>query len=257
MRTNDEVNADGLAREIEGINRARRELTTRAQNEAETQLAAQIADDAPLYMVASEEFEPGIVGLVAGKISERFYRPAIVIERGETESRGSARSIAEFHITEALDEVSDLLAAPRRPRARGRLYGGDSAAADFESALREVAAEKLAAHSDLRPTLKVDAEVPFDEIKPLLHEQLARLEPMGQENPLPLLLCRNVRVRDVRKIGGGKHLRLVLDDGPHSAVVDAVAFGRASRPGISARRWRLMSCFSWRSTSGRGGGDCR
>lgn len=229
LRTNDEVNADGLAREIEGINRARRELTTRAQNEAETQLAAQVADDAPLYMVASEEFEPGIVGLVAGKISERFYRPAIVIERGESESRGSARSIAEFHITEALDAVSELLL---RHGGHARAAGFTLKTArlpDFESALREVAAEKLADYSDLRPSLKIDAEVPFDEVKPLLHEQLARLEPMGQENPSPLLLCRSVRVRDVRKIGGGKHLRLVLDAGPHSAVVDAVAFGQGEQ----------------------------
>lgn len=233
LRTRDKSEAHKLSNQLEALNQQRRDITAAAQTEAEQLLsangAAKAGDEQSIYVVSSPNFQSGIVGLVAGRLMDRYYRPAIVIEQGDDESRGSARSIAEFDISNALDEVSSLLVR----------HGGHSRAAgftvetaklnDFRAALQSVAARDLAEYDNLRPSLMIDAEVGLNEINWALQEQFARLEPTGQENPTPLLLCKNCRVRDVKSLSGGKHMRLILDSadakGPkYDQVVDAIAF---------------------------------
>ena len=225
LRTSDPVKAYTLATELEALNNRRRSLTDEAHATAEAQLAEQMRRERALYVVHSPQFVSGIVGLVAGKLMDRFYRPVLVIEEGEQESRGSARSIPEFDISAALDEVGGLLIR----------HGGHSRAAgftvatnrlpEFADALHTIAQRDLSSQVNLRPTLYVDAVVQLDQINWLIQEQFMRLEPMGQENPSPLLLCRNVRVREARPIGNQKqHMRLIIDSGPNTPVLDAVAF---------------------------------
>jgi len=228
LRTADEVEAYTLTTRLEALNQQRRNLTAAAQTEAEQLLAQQAASTGAaadsIYIVHSPSFQSGIVGLVAGKLTDQYYRPSVVIEEGADESRGSARSIAEFDISQALDEVHELLVR----------HGGHSRAAGFtvetkrlpafKEALTEVAARKLSSYEELRPTLYIDADVPFGDVNWALQQQLTRLEPTGQENPAPLLLCRRCRVREVRPVGQRKHLRLILDGGPSTAVLDAIAF---------------------------------
>ncbi|HET7377928.1 MAG TPA: single-stranded-DNA-specific exonuclease RecJ, partial [Anaerolineae bacterium] len=107
LLTNDPVEADRIALDLDLQNRERQFLTKELTNKAR---AMALADrrDGPLIFVADPEFKAGIVGLVAGRLAEEFYRPAIIVERGENESRGSCRSIPEFHITRALDECAEL-----------------------------------------------------------------------------------------------------------------------------------------------------
>lgn len=224
LRTGDATDAYNLAMELESLNHQRRTLTDQAQTEVEAQLAAMGIDDPALLFVHSPSLLPGIVGLVAGKLSDRFYRPAVVVEEGPAESRGSARSIAEFDISRALDEVSGYLVR----------HGGHSRAAGFtvktahlpafKAALVEIAERELAERSSLRPTLLVDAEIELDEVTWGVRDQFARLEPTGHDNWPPLLLSRAVRVRDLRTVGGGKHLRMVLERDSTGPVIDAVAF---------------------------------
>lgn len=240
LRTNDPVKAYNLAMELEALNKQRRDLTAAAQDEAEQLLALQFAtrqaarapanevssspQNEQILVVHSPNFQAGVVGLVAGKLTDRYYRPAVVIEEKEEESRGSARSIEEFDISHALDEVTHLLVR----------HGGHSRAAGFtvqtaklplfREALQDVARRELAAKEDLRPTLQVDAKVEMSQINWALVEQFKRLEPTGQENPAPLLLCSNCRVREVRPVGDRKHLRLILDGGSSTNAVDAIAF---------------------------------
>ncbi|MEX1020906.1 MAG: DHHA1 domain-containing protein, partial [Litorilinea sp.] len=228
LRTPDPAEAYTLAAELEDLNDARRTMTDAAQIEAEPQVQAQMEADASVLVVRSPALRSGIVGLVAGKLAERFYRPAVVIEEGEEFARGSARSIEEFNITQALDGLSEMLVR----------YGGHSRAAGFtiaaenlphfEIRLREIADEQLPNLRELRPTLAIDAEVPLDQLNWGLREQFARLEPLGSANPAPLLKTR-ARLRDVRTVGKGKHLRLVVDDGPATPVLDAVAFQQGER----------------------------
>jgi single-stranded-DNA-specific exonuclease len=224
LRTKDPVEAFALTQELEALNRERQRLTNEAQTAAEEQLARQSADGAPLYVVSSPHFKSGIVGLVAGKLVERFYRPAVVIEQQDGESRGSARSIAELDISAALDEVGHLLVRHGGHKRAAGFTVATHRLPDFTAALQEVAARELSRHPELRPTLYIDAEVALDQLNWGLQEQFARLEPTGYENPPPLLVSRRARVREARTVGEGRHLRLALDSGPNTPVLDAVFF---------------------------------
>jgi single-stranded-DNA-specific exonuclease len=224
LRTTDVTEAYTLATELEALNKQRRTLTDQAQAAAEAQLNGLLAANAPMLFVHSPNILSGVVGLVAGKLADRFYRPAVVVEEGPEESRGSARSIAEFDISRALDAVSGHLLR----------HGGHSRAAGFtvktanlpalEEELTALAASALGERQDLRPTLWIDAETTLEQLTWGALGQLTRLEPTGYDNPTPRLLCRQVRVRDVRSVGGGKHLRLIVDQDARSTVLDAVAF---------------------------------
>ena len=244
LRTTDPVKAFDYAARLETLNNDRRRLTDAALIEAEQQLAGLNGDDPALVTIASEHFLPGIVGLVAGKLSERFYRPAVVVEQGVDFSRGSARSIPELDISAALDQVSDMLVR----------HGGHSRAAgftvetarlpEFSEALQGIAASGLAGYDDLRPTLAVDAQVEFDQLGWALAEQFARLEPMGQGNPTPLLLGHNLRVREARTVGKGKHLKLTIDEHEGSRVLDGIAFNMGDCARSLVRDDRIDAVFS-------------
>ena len=81
---------------------------------------------------------------------------------------------------------------------------------------------------ELRPTLEIDVETPLSDIDWALLEQFPRLEPTGQQNRTPKLLSRSVHVRDVRTVGRNKHLKLIVDAGPQTRVVDVIAFSQGS-----------------------------
>jgi single-stranded-DNA-specific exonuclease len=213
--------AANLAQELEELNRHRQRLTAETLDRAKEQVLA-AGESEKLLFAAGEDFLSGIVGLVAGRLTEEFYRPAVVVELGPEESRGSARSIPEFNITAALDRCSDLFIK----------YGGHAAAAGFTVAndhlkvlqerLREIASEQLEG-VELTPTLLIDAEVELSEVDWATQALLTQLEPCGYANPAPLLLSRRAIVRDARAVGTeGGHLKLTLSDG--RVVWDAIAF---------------------------------
>jgi len=218
----DGLETKALAERLGELNRRRQQLTDETVAAAETQVLAG-DPEARLYLAASRDFKPGIVGLAASRLTEAYYRPSIVVELGEKESRGSCRSIPEFDITAALDECQDLLIR----------HGGHRAAAGFTVAtanvpvlrerLRAIAAEQLAG-VELRPTLEIDAEVPLEEIGWPSRDLMSQLEPCGAGNPTPVLLSRDVEVRDIRTMGADqKHLKLALRD-LRGATWDAILF---------------------------------
>jgi single-stranded-DNA-specific exonuclease len=223
LTSTDQQETRELAQQLGQLNERRQTLTEQVVAEAEAQVLAG-DPDAHLYLAASPEFLPGIVGLAASRLTETYYRPTVVVELGEQQSRGSCRSIPEFDITAALDRCADLLIR----------HGGHAAAAGFTIAsdrldalrrcLQAIAAEQLAG-ADLRPLLKIDAEIPLEEVDWATHALLGGLEPCGTDNPHPVLLSRGVEVRDRRAIGGEqKHLKLTLRDG-RGVSWDAIYFG--------------------------------
>jgi len=224
LRTQDPTEAYTLSGSLDEFNQRRRSLTEKAQNEAEAQLAAVLPDDPAIFIVGSESFDHGIVGLVAGRLTDRYYRPAIVMREEAEETRGSARSIPEFNISHALDAVSELLVRHGGHHLAAGFTVKNANLPAFRASLQEIAGSALADRTALRPTLEIDAVTPLPDVNWGIVEQFARLEPTGQENPPPVLLARNARVREVRTVGSGKHLRLVVDEGATGPVFDAVAF---------------------------------
>ncbi|GAB4477706.1 MAG: single-stranded-DNA-specific exonuclease RecJ [Anaerolineae bacterium] len=214
-----------LAKKLNDINRDRQEKTRQMQERAEEVMTSPASRH--LLFAADNHFEQGIVGLVAGRLTEQYYRPSVVVHIGDDESHGSCRSIPEFHITQALDRCSDLL----------ERYGGHAAAAGFtvrnqhistlEQRLTEIAEDVLTGR-ELAPLLEIDAEISLRDITPDLMAALDRLEPTGEGNPQPIFATRGVTIRRRQVVGAnGQHLKLRLEQ--DGAWKDAIAFRRGDQ----------------------------
>ena len=223
LTTDNRMVAGLLAQQLENQNRERQDITRQIQEQAE-KMALEKDPQALLLFAAHPDFNSGVVGLAASRLMEHYYRPAIVAQQGETYTRGSCRSIKEFHITDALDQCADLL----------EHHGGHAAAAGFTvrnerlpellERLRAIAEEKLS-NQELRPTLNADVELPLSDLKPELISLLKYLEPTGQENNAAVFVSRDLRVVNHRTVGrNASHLKLTVSDG--DIYYDAIAFGK-------------------------------
>lgn len=202
------------------LNEERQKITKDAYEEARKK----IIPDSPLLFVKGI-FPQGVIGIVAGKLSREFYRPAIVIQEGEGPLRGSARSIPEFDLIETLTSLKNLL----------ERYGGHARAAGFtispdkvEIFQRDVLklAEKKLAGVELFPTITVESTLFFDQITEKTLAEVEQLEPFGQENHRPVFLTKGISLIEENRMGKEKeHLRLKLRDG--EKVLNAVGFNLA------------------------------
>lgn len=206
--TDDEREAIQLAQKLQALNVQRQELTRNAQGLVRARLEADGLLDVPLIFAADRNFQPGVVGLVAGRLTEEFYRPSVVMEEGDEESRASCRSIPEFDITAALDKRADLLVR----------HGGHAQAAGFtvqnenipalKDHLMDMARQAKEAQ-DWTPRLEVDAEVSPETLSIELADELRLLEPTGHHNSLPVFVTRGLRVVETRTVGKeSQHLKL-------------------------------------------------
>lgn len=221
LTTTSPYEAGDLALKLNQQNIDRQKLTKEIQTQAEA-LALEGGSDTLLLFAVHPEFNHGVVGLAASRLTEMFYRPAVVGHFGEETTRCSCRSIPEFHITKALDECADLLVR----------HGGHAAAAGFTvrnenleelvARLRSIAKRELDG-CDLRASMSADVEVPLSQLTFGLIEQLERLQPTGYGNPEPVFISRKVKVQGARTVGAdGKHLKLSLTDGRFT--FDAIGF---------------------------------
>ncbi len=222
--TRDENRGIALAQKIDQRNRERQILTEKTILHARG-IWLNEGGESNLIFVGDKSYQEGIVGLVAGKLSEEFYRPAIVFSQGKEFSKGSARSIKEFNVIEAIRSCAEILAS----------HGGHPQAAGFtvettkisllKEKLTEIAQKKLKSEN-LSPTLKVDMELDLDEVNFALYQQIIKLGPFGQENPQPVFVSRGVKIVEARTVGNGqKHLKLRLSDPLSRFSFEAIAFG--------------------------------
>jgi single-stranded-DNA-specific exonuclease len=221
-----------LAVELEENNVQRQKLSQEGLSRAREKLAGKT--HLPLLMEGDESYSVGIIGLVAGKLVDEFYKPAVVVSIGPELCRGSCRSIPEFNIVSALEKCSDLVTA----------FGGHPLAAGFsvprekmtplEHRLVQLATEQLS-HVDLRPELKIDAEIPLDDLAGDTFNSIQGLGPFGRGNPQPTFLTRQVEVMECRAFGGrGEWLGLKLRQG--GATWRAVDFeSRRKREEVPSR----------------------
>jgi single-stranded-DNA-specific exonuclease len=220
LMTDSPDEARSLAEWLGKKNAERQKLTTKMLEKAREKVADQ--PDAPVLIAADYSFSAGIMGLVAGRLSEEYYRPVIVVRLGDRISGGSCRSIPEFDITGALGRCSHLLTN----------YGGHAGAAGlgirtvnlprFREEFTELAAKELEG-VDLRPKIDIDAEVSLGDLAGDTYSTIQKMAPFGQGNPAPVFLSRGVRVVECRTMGNGEdHLRMKLQQG--GTLWDAVAF---------------------------------
>jgi single-stranded-DNA-specific exonuclease len=226
LLTNDPAEARALAERLEGLNRERRAVTDAVLAAAIEEVERDGLDRRPALVLAHEGWHPGVIGIVASQLVERYYRPAVLIALEAAGGKGSARSIPPLHLVEALGDAAGHLAA----------YGGHAMAAGlsmeaasvpaFREAFIAAVAQRLGPE-DLQPLQVVDAEIPLDAVTPALAAELQRLAPYGRGHPEPVFLTRGLRAAGTRLVGDGAHLRLVVTDGVRT--VDAIAFQRGEQ----------------------------
>ena len=199
--------ADRIAAELNALNTERRDLEQDILTEAESMLGG-FTPDVPAIVVAGEDWNVGVIGIVASRLVEKYYRPSIVLTRQGDVYKGSCRSIAGLHMYDALAACRDTLIQ----------FGGHAMAAgltlecnrveDFRCAFANYVNTHLN-YEDFTPKISIEALVaPADWTIPMV-EEIALLEPYGMGNPRPIFGVRDVRPRTAAAIGAdGKHLRM-------------------------------------------------
>ena len=166
----------------------------------------------------------GVIGIVASKITEMYFKPSILLcEEGEI-GKGSGRSVPGFDLYETLTECSNTI---------GR-FGGHAMAVgitinkeqfgEFRKQFEQLAKEKDI--EDIVPILKIDSQISLDEIDKNMVESLRELEPFGEENKTPLFLFRNLKIDSIRALTDGKHLKLTVKENKN--IVNAIGFNIGS-----------------------------
>jgi single-stranded-DNA-specific exonuclease len=225
LLTDDPAEAARLAQRLEGLNVERQALDQRILDEALAQVEATAGPDDAAFVLAGEGWHPGVVGIVASRVVERYGRPAFLIALDGDIGKGSGRSISRFDLHGALLACGDLL----------ERYGGHHMAAgltirrdrldEFRERFAGVARELLAPE-DLGPEQRVDLEVGLHEVTPELERLMRHLEPCGTGNASPVFGVRGVRLAGRSRVGQG-HLKGMLDDG--RSRLPAIGFQWADR----------------------------
>jgi len=210
--TRDEGEARELAAWLSGQNERRREEEQQTLQEAEEKLAAEVdLSRERVIVLSSEEWHPGVIGIVASRLVERYHRPALLIAVREGMGKGSGRSIAGLNLRQALRECAPLLTR----------YGGHHYAAGFGDAEEEIealrrrineVAETRLAMADLTRQVEIDAEAGLRELGTEAVSELNRLAPFGMGNAAPVLATRGLQVERATRVGDGSHLSLWLRD---------------------------------------------
>jgi single-stranded-DNA-specific exonuclease len=222
LLTDDAAQGRALARDLDAVNRERQQILERTLAEAVEQAEGDAL--APAFVVAGEGWHPGVVGLVAGRLAERYHRPAVAVALAGESGRGSARSVPGFNLVEALHACRpQLLASGGHAMAAG-LSIAREAVPEFRKAFQDLAGvgatDRAAAFR-----LLLDAEVQLGDLTAHLVGELEGLGPFGAGNPEPVLAVKGVRTLDRRIIGDGRHLRLDVSDG--TATIGAIGFAMA------------------------------
>lgn len=224
LLTQDLTEARGLAQELDAYNTQRRSIGREIQEQA-LELAKNQADCFGLVLHAPQWHE-GVIGIIASKVAETYYRPAIVLTDDDAgKLKGSGRSIPQFSLYKGLSACADLLVG----------FGGHSQAAGlrltkdnleaFQKRFNEVVAQALA-HQKPKPTLLLDAALGFGQVDYDLLKELELLAPYGPDNPKPVFLSPQVTVR-TRRVVGADHVFLDLRDNEAGVTLRAKAWNQA------------------------------
>ena len=239
LLTSDPAKASNIAAMLEEANRTRQRFEREMTAQAVTQLDLPTLADSHVVLVSGEDWNPGLIGLTAGRLCERFHLPAIALSTHGDTAVGSCRSIPGVSIYKALQACEDLL----------ERYGGHEQAAGLtvktenipllrerlESVISSAAPEET-----FLPVMDYDLIVPFRTWNPDSMAWLSRLEPTGCGNPPPLFLLQGAEVQAIRRVGkDGSHLKFTILDEDLS-IVEAIAFGAGDAADESPRTLDLL-----------------
>ncbi|HEX9581060.1 MAG TPA: single-stranded-DNA-specific exonuclease RecJ [Gemmatimonadales bacterium] len=226
LLADDAETARGLATRLESVNAERQRMDQAILEEALEDVEREVDLDRQWGLVlARDGWHPGVIGIVASRVVERFGRPTILVALDGAEGRGSGRSIPRFDLHAALMACAPHLSRfGGHPMAAGLSVSREALPA-FRDAFNEVAHQRLEP-DDLIPRQRVDLVVRLDQLDLRLERMLRALEPCGSGNPAPVFGAAGVRARDARVVGG-RHLRFVLDDG--AARLTGIGFDWAER----------------------------
>lgn len=217
----EEEGADVMAQELKELNDLRKDMTQKSLEQAVAMVEEQYLEDKVLVAFLPDAHE-SLAGIIAGRLRERYHKPALVLTRGEEGIKGSGRSIETYHMFQALVEVKELLVK----------FGGHPMAAGLSlkeenvNALRKALNEKARLTAeDFIPKVWIDVPMPIEYISEDLIGELEQLEPFGQGNVKPQFAQKHLHIRNARVLGKNKNavkLSLVSDQG---TAMDSMLFG--------------------------------
>jgi len=222
----DPADAHALASSLETHNQTRQKMQTLVVAEAMAMIEAdEILKNQDIIVVYKEGWHKGVLGIVASRIVDKYYRPTVVISVEDGMGTGSARSIDGFHLHEALTNCAAVL----------ENYGGHKRAAGlrlkhhnieiFRQAINDYAHLSLSSEK-LTPTLAIDCEIPLSVIDCHLVEMMASMEPHGEGNPTPVFCSRALTVKSPPSLLGRDTIKFWVSDG--TKTISAVGFGMGS-----------------------------
>jgi single-stranded-DNA-specific exonuclease len=220
-----------IAERLERLNEERRGLERQLVAAAEAQIAGALERDAPLVLVVGDGWSPGVLGLVAARLTERYHRPTVALGMADGVGKGSARSVAGFDLGSAVvaaRQAGLLVQGGGHPMAAGL-----TVAADKLPALAAFLAERIAGVPGLgrpaAPDLALDGALQVRGLSFELAERLAQIAPFGRGNPEPRFMLRHARSAQVRQVGDA-HVDCCLYDPAGGGRVRAIAFRSVDQP---------------------------
>ena len=213
-----------LTKKLNDYNVKRQDIEKRIYEEAVKQIEERNLNKNNTIIVAGENWHHGVIGIVASKITEMYFKPSILLCNEGDESKGSGRSIPGFDLHDALMKCLDHI----------EKFGGHSMAIgitikkseleQFSQSLENVAKEEHT--EEIVPIVQIDAKISLSDINKEMVESLNQLEPFGEGNKMPIFVIKNLKIDSIRALTEGKHLKLTLREGNN--MVNAIGFNMGS-----------------------------
>lgn len=252
---NEPSQAQELASHINLYNEQRKDLDRQMTEEAYEQ-ARQMPgiDDKKAVVIYNEQWHKGIIGIVASRLTEQYYRPAVVLTRADGLATGSARSVSGFDVYAAVQSCADLL----------QNFGGHTYAAGLSMKVENVEeftqrfeayVEKHILDEQTQPTMDIVGSLNFDDIDYEFYRQLKRFAPYGPGNERPVFRTDSVFDYGTSKVvgRGQEHIKLELVDGRSNRVMNGIAFGQANQARFIKTRQAFDICYSVEENTHRRG----
>ena len=209
-----------LTAELNEYNRIRQETEKSIYEEALNLIQKEHIEEKNTIVVAGEGWHHGVIGIVASKITELYFKPSILLCYEDDLAKGSGRSIPGFDLHEALMKCTDTI----------ERFGGHSMAIGitlkkdmvekFSQKVEQIAKESNI--EEIVPVIYIDSKIELNEINKQMVESLKQLEPFGEGNKMPIFAIKNLKIDSIRALSEGKHLKLTLRE--NNTIINAIGF---------------------------------